>query len=104
MSDEKRISISHTTCADSYCMARVNKEGDYCEKHQTFAKAWDFMKSDWWETMGDDELNPPMSQEQIKVMDAFTGKRGVPPQLIAALAGSGKTKILLEMLERFKKK
>lgn len=46
MSDEKRISVSHTTCADSYCMARVNNEGDYCEKHRTFAKAWSIMKDE----------------------------------------------------------
>jgi hypothetical protein len=57
-----------------------------------FEKACDLMKSDWWENMSDEELKPPMSEEQLKVMNAYAGKGGVgvQPQLIAALAGSGK--------------
>ena len=73
-----------------------------------FEKAWDLMKSDWWETLNDEELEPPMSEEQLKVklkvMDAFTGKGGVPPQLIAALAGSGKLPPMFRMRDKGDKK
>lgn len=62
------------------------------------------MKADWWETMSDEELEPPMSEEQLKVMDAFTGKGGMPPQFVAAMAGSGKLKILpMFMREKIKR-
>ena len=59
-----------------------------------FQRAWDLMKADWWETTNDEELKPPMSEEQLKVMNAYAGKGGAPPHLIAALAGSGKTQMI----------
>lgn len=46
---EKKRFINYPTCANSFCVARVDSEGQYCESHQGMAKAfavgWNVVKS-----------------------------------------------------------
>lgn len=67
---EKRRFATYPTCTNPYCVARVDNEGDSCERHQGVTKAFDVA---WSVVKGENEpTNPGLwSQAKSKARSKF---------------------------------